>query len=283
MVPPAGTNLRSSICVYHRDKDGVLHSLQNFDLLERILNALSRGQTPPKPLAISRADQERFKKIGLNTRPPELDFVIEFPWDARSFITMVAKANDAELRRRVLVMALDRIRRPPSLSKVLAAKRLKSFTIRENPYLTHGHAPYENFIESLLATTDAREKLFDVLLESAGDKADRTAFYCLEKQGVRTVFHGTNHAVMDNILNAGLDPNCRSGHLSEDYFGIDHLTILRFTKKNTVPPPQNWKLLVFMIIVQPVDVVPYSGAVAVASNKFQLPLAEITLDTGLWD
>ncbi|CAM6118793.1 unnamed protein product [Calypogeia fissa] len=194
---------------------------------------------------------------------------------------MVAKANDAELRRRVLVMALDRIRRPPSLTKILAAKGLKSCTIRENPYLAPGNAPYENFIESLLATTDAREKLFEVLLESAGDKADETAFNSLQKQGVGTVFHGTNHAFMENILNTGLDPKRRSPHLSEDYFGIDHSTSLRYTQSRTtcIPAPPNWKLLVFMIIVQPFALVPYSGAVTVASNKLQLPLAEITLDT----
>ncbi|CAM6103175.1 unnamed protein product [Calypogeia fissa] len=163
MGPQAGIpNLQcSSICVYHKDTAGVLHSLQNFDLLERILNAVSRGETPPKAIAFSREDRERFKKIGLKTGTREMDFVIEFPWDAvRSFITIVAQASDVELRRRVLVMAVDRIRRTTSLSKILAAKGLQSCVIRENPYLGPGHAPYEKFIESLLATTDASERLF---------------------------------------------------------------------------------------------------------------------------
>lgn len=99
---PARTSLRSRVLVYHKDKEGVLHSLQNFDFLEKILDAVSRGANPRKPRVITTADRERMNEIGLSiVRPTELDIVIEYPWDPRTFINIVAKANDKGLRRRV--------------------------------------------------------------------------------------------------------------------------------------------------------------------------------------
>lgn len=96
-----GTYLRSRIRVYHKDQKGALHSLEHFDLFERVLEEVSRGDTPTTPRVFSLADRKRMKQIGLNKVTTELDFVIELPWDARSFITILAKADDQGLRRRV--------------------------------------------------------------------------------------------------------------------------------------------------------------------------------------
>ncbi|CAM6114307.1 unnamed protein product [Calypogeia fissa] len=84
---------------------------------------------------------------------------------------------------------------------------------------------------------------------------------------------------MDAILNSGLDPKCRSSHLNEDYFGVRYRTSIKYTISKTQPvhPPQ-WRLLVFLVIVDPSEDEKLSRPqLTVKSNKLQLPLAEITL------
>ncbi|CAM6118519.1 unnamed protein product [Calypogeia fissa] len=279
-------HFQSLLRIYHKDKEGSLYSLRKFDLSEKVCEAISRGECSINTQLVSQKDVRRLKRMGLQTED-EVDLVVEFPW---SFLSIVSKANDTQLRRRVLAMAVDRIRKEARLKRVLALKGLATCTVRENPYLGPGHAPYENFIESLLQITDTNanfegEEIFKLFLRSAADDADETALTSVEKRGLRTVFHGTDHAVMDAILNSGLDPNCRRNGRVEDFFGIDYNTSLRYTKQKTVRglfESTCYKLLVFLIIVETDDEDSDDehltrGHLTVKSNKLQLPLAEITL------
>lgn len=119
------------------------------------------------------------------------------------------------------------------------------------------------------------QNVVELFLKSAEHEADQTDFIAVEQRGVRTVFHGTNHAVMDAILRSGLDPMFRQ--CETDFFGIDYGTSLGFSRKKTTPVPARWKLLVFMVIAKGYHSALRRGAITVGSNRFQLPLAEITL------
>ncbi|CAM6118497.1 unnamed protein product [Calypogeia fissa] len=279
-------DIRSLLHFYHKNKEGVFKSLREFDLSEKIIEAISRGERSISTQLLSQRDLKTLKQLGDHgTESVEVvDLVVEFPWDAGSFLTIVGKANDTQLRRQVLVMAVDRIRKTASLERILALKELSTCTIRENPYLGPGHPPYENFIDSLLNVTDtttpAGDKLFEMFLKSAADDADETELTGVEKLGLRTVFHGTNHAVMDAILNSGLDPKCRHRYLNADYFGVRYPTSLAYTiRKTQVHSPTRCRLLVFLVIVDPYedDEKQPDPHLKVKSNKLQLPLAEITL------
>ncbi|CAM6118517.1 unnamed protein product [Calypogeia fissa] len=288
-------HFRSLLRVYHKDKEGALQSLQNFDLSETVFDAILTGERSISASLFSPRDLKKLKQMGLQTEN-EVDLVVEFPWDGPSFLAVVAKANDTQLRRMMLMMAVDRIRKTASLKRVLSFKGLPPCTIRENPYLGPGHAAYENFIESLLGITDtstmAGKELFELFLKSAAHDADDTAVTCVEERGIRTVFHGTNHAVMDAILKSGLDPKCRRQDLNEDYFGIEYVTSLRYTQDKTPQPFSRtcYKVLVFLIIVdqicEPIRASEWDSltnwrpcpCLKVKSNKSQLPLAEIDLE-----
>ncbi|CAM6118525.1 unnamed protein product [Calypogeia fissa] len=283
MYPMA--HFRSLLRVYHKDKEGAPQSLQNFDLSEKVFDAISSGERSISTSLLSPGDLKKLKQMGLWTEN-EVDVVVELLWDGPSLLAIVAKANDTQLRRQVLLMAVDRIRKTKSLKKILALKGLPKCTIRENPYLAPGHAPYENFIESLLNVTDTStpdgKTLFELFVHSAADEADETTLTLVEKWGLRTVFHGTDHAVMDAILKCGLDPNCRRPGLTHDFFGSNYNRSLIYTKMRTVSSPSCYKLLVFLIISEPSD---FLGSqffkteicTMSSSNKLQLQLAEISL------
>ncbi|CAM6084049.1 unnamed protein product [Calypogeia fissa] len=245
----AGAHFRSLIRVYHND-NGVLKSLRKFDLSESTLEAISRGERSISTKFFSRRDMKRLKRMGLQTES-DVDLVVVFPWNATAFVTIVAKANDTQLRRQVVGMAVDRIRKTASLNKIVAMKEVPEYTIRENPYLGPGHAPYENFIDSLLKVTDTSttvgKELSERFLESAADDADESALTCVEKLGLRTVFHGTDHSFIDSILKSGLDPKCRRSGLTEDYFGLEYFTSLDYTTNEE----DGSKLLVFLVIKAP--------------------------------
>ncbi|CAM6086181.1 unnamed protein product [Calypogeia fissa] len=175
-------------------------------------------------------------------------------------------------RVEVLDMAVDRIRKRASLNKILAMKEVPEDTILENPYLGSGHAPYENFIDSLLKVTDTSTTVGKELFDDAGE----AALTCVEKLGLRTVFHSTDHSFMISILKSGLDPECRLYELREDYIGFDYATGLGYTTNEW---EDGSKLLVFLVIKDPDnhhdDL--RNGELTVESNESELLLAEITI------
>ncbi|CAM6114353.1 unnamed protein product [Calypogeia fissa] len=284
-VPPQSPKeFRSLLRVYHKDKQGALKSLQKFDLSERIHDAISSGERSISTSLFSQRDMKELKQMGLQTKTENevVDLVVDLQWDVKSFVNIVAKApNDTHLRRQVLAMAVDCIRKTAHLDKILTMKLLPPYAIRENPYLGPGHVPYENFIDSLLEVTDTSttsgKELFERFLESVADDADKAALTCVDNLGLRTVFHGTDHGVIDAILKSGLDPNCRLYGWTKDFFGIDYETSLIYSDHEE-DVPTNPKLLVFLVIGDPhEDNVGLSGALTIESNKLELPLAEITM------
>jgi hypothetical protein len=129
--------------------------------------------------------------------------------------------------------------------------------------------------------------LAECFLKNAADDSGDDSFKALEQGGIRVVFHGTRHGVMEAILKSGLDPNFRHPHLREDYFGVDFGTSLHYTRnamRITKARPTTLKLLVFMIL-DPTKVSGRFGydlnVVTVASNAFELPIAEIALPPAL--
>ncbi|CAM6081478.1 unnamed protein product [Calypogeia fissa] len=105
----AGAHFRSLIRVYHND-NRVLKSLRKFDLSESTLEAISRGERSISTKFFSRREMKRLKRMGLRTES-NVDLVVVFPWNATAFLTIVAKANDTQLRPQVLGIAVDRIRK----------------------------------------------------------------------------------------------------------------------------------------------------------------------------
>ncbi|CAM6114305.1 unnamed protein product [Calypogeia fissa] len=112
-------DIRSLLHFYHKNKEGVFKSLREFDLSEKIIEAISRGERSISTQLLSQRDLKTLKQLGDHgTESVEVvDLVVEFPWDAGSFLTIVGKANDMQLRRQVLVMAVDRIRKTAEDSK----------------------------------------------------------------------------------------------------------------------------------------------------------------------
>ncbi|CAM6114325.1 unnamed protein product [Calypogeia fissa] len=224
----------------------------------------------------------------------EVVLAVEFPWDVITLLTVVNKANNTQLRRQVLRMAMKRIRKIAILNKILAVKGLPpGYTIRETEPISVLGWGYEKFVDSLLNITDTSTydcwagaswySLWLVLcLSAAEDHGEWTSAIVLrrmEERGVRTVFHGTNHAVMDDILKSGLDPSFRVTDRNWDFFGVDYKMSLQSTMAKTVPLPRHPKLLVFLVIEKPVGLlapnftmistegVPLVGIVS-GSNKF---------------
>ncbi|CAM6084739.1 unnamed protein product [Calypogeia fissa] len=90
-------HFQSLLRIYHKDKEGSLYSLRKFDVSEKVCEAISRGERSISTQLFSQKDVRRLKRMGLQTED-EVDLVVEFPW---SFLSIVSKANDTQLRRRV--------------------------------------------------------------------------------------------------------------------------------------------------------------------------------------
>ncbi|KAL3690004.1 hypothetical protein R1sor_016313 [Riccia sorocarpa] len=201
-----------SVSVYHKGRDGVLHPYDS-DKSGLILDAARKGVASVDigwGENACRFDLSTMKQVKRGSRRESEDIVIEIPFTTKN----LKAAREADgLRRKILVMALDRIREQQFLSKSLDVKGVPYQSVRANPYLKSGHSPYENFLESLTRATAPLQSegvtLYDTILETAATSPTDGNLRSLDKQGLQLVFHGTNEAVMDDILDTGLLPNFR--------------------------------------------------------------------------
>ncbi|KAL3690005.1 hypothetical protein R1sor_016314 [Riccia sorocarpa] len=266
-----------SVSVYHKGRDGVLHPYDS-DTSGLILDA-ARKRVASVDIGwgenACRFDLSTMKQVKRGSRRESEDIVIEIPFTAKN----LKAAGEADgLRRKILVMALDRIREQQFLSKSLDVKGVPYQSVRANPYLKSGHSPYENFLESLTTATAPLQSvgitLYDTILETAATSPTVENLRSLGKQGLHFVFHGTDEAVMDDILNTGLLPNFRmSGH-HEEWFGNAYTTSLQYTRNKTKIRQGN-SLLYFFVLQSPSPYI--QSYITCSSNLFQLPVAEIKL------
>ncbi|KAL3690011.1 hypothetical protein R1sor_016320 [Riccia sorocarpa] len=229
----SGANV--SVSVYHKGRDGVLRPYDS-ETSRRILDAARKGVASVsigRGINACRFDLSTMKQLKRDPREESEDIVIEIPFIAKN---LKAAGEEDGLRRKILVMALDRLREQQFLSKSLDVKGVPYQSVRANPYLKSGHSPYENFLDSLTTATAPLQSeditLFDTILETAATSPTDENLRSLDKLGLHFVFHGTNEDLMEDILNTGLLPNFRvSSPRDREWFGTAYKTSLAYTRR----------------------------------------------------
>ncbi|KAL3690002.1 hypothetical protein R1sor_016311 [Riccia sorocarpa] len=303
----SGANV--SVSVHHKGRDAVLRPYDS-DTSGFILDAARKGVASVSigwGKNACRFDLSTMKQLKRDPREESEDIVIEVPFTAKN----LKAAGEADgLRRKILVMALDQIREEQFSSRSLDVKGVPYQSVRANPYLKSGHSPYENFLDSLTTATAPLQSegitLYGQPMKPCVplmNKVDET-LRSLDEQGLHFVFHGTNEAVMDDILKTGLLPSFRiSSPGDRDWFGTAYEKSLRYTRSKTKSRTGDRvgtasvslkllmlrgargkamtrtgnSLLYFLVLHSPGSCSHGEDFITCTSNLFQLQVAEITL------
>ncbi|GBG73099.1 hypothetical protein CBR_g12815 [Chara braunii] len=178
--------------------------------------------------------------------------------------------------RQVLFETFEHLRSETVISEAIRKKARPSvvFTTRSNPYLKSGSVLYERFI-----TAAESVKLLETKQDSAPEDLTRSFANVLADinaacPAVELVFHGTNVANVESILQKGMDPTRRRS--GGDYFGRTVLDSLRYCTPATCPR----KMLAFFVLKATSWYrSSLTSVIVVQSVQFELPVAELILSS----
>ncbi|CAM6084098.1 unnamed protein product [Calypogeia fissa] len=140
-LPRPSGNL--SLNVHYRDSQG---NLQRYDqvVAQAIIKSLAGNQ---RTLLVPDDRSAAYLFFDLEAMEPPVPVIVEVPWDATTMASLAAKA-DKILKRKILVMVIDKYRSEDHLDYVLPVKACP-WTIVSNSSSTCCPALYEKFVDSV--------------------------------------------------------------------------------------------------------------------------------------